>query len=133
MSGQSTGRLAALVLAAVLAAGCGGVIDPSQNEVEDFPGTIEPLGGVSHQFNVDETGEFDIRITALNNADALLHLAYGPQSGGCNRAIQAESYKRLNEFGFAGFIQPGSYCVYMFDDLGQLRAASPYTLRVSHP
>jgi hypothetical protein len=125
--------LAALCLGAVLSTGCGGVIDPSKNTVQEFPGTIAPGGLVFHPFSVSKNGEFEIRITNLNNADARLHLAYGPDAGGCNGASLGDGYLQLNQSGFAGSIQKGNYCVYLRDDLLQLKAESPYTIRVSHP
>jgi hypothetical protein len=129
-----TARWLPLVLVGFLAsAGCDGVIDPSQNTVEDFSGTIAPQGQVSHEFNVSKSGEFEIRITALSNADAFLHLLYGPHTGGCNLQVLGDAYRQLNQIGFGGLIQPGRYCVYLWDDLGALRATANYTLRVSHP
>ena len=125
--------LASCCLAALLAAGCGGVIDPSQNTVEEKSGTIVP-GGLSFQmFSVSKNGEFEIRITNLNNADAFLHMAYGPDAGGCTGASLGDAYRQLNQAGFGGSIQKGNYCVYLRDDLLALKSESPYTLRISHP
>lgn len=124
---------AAACLAAVLAAGCGGVIDPSKNQVEEKGGTIVPGGTVFQPFSVSKNGEFEIRITNLNNADAFLHMAYGPDTGGCNGASLGDAYRQLNQAGFGGSIQKGNYCVYLVDDLLALKAESPYTLRISHP
>jgi hypothetical protein len=133
MSAKSFRCLAPLLAAAFLAAGCDNVIDPSQNQVEDFPGTIQPLGVVSHQFTVSKNGEFEIRITALSNPDAILLMAYGPESGGCSGVSLGSAYRQLNQIGFGGLIQPGRYCAYLQDDLGILRTAATYSLRISHP
>lgn len=122
-----------IVLVAVLAAGCGGVIDPSENQVEERSGTIQPLGTVVDQFSVSKSGEFEIKITALSNADAILLMAYGPESGGCTGQTLGSTYRQLNQVGFGGLIQPGRYCVYLQDDLGTLRGPTTYTLRISHP
>ena len=47
----------ALTLAAVLAAGCGGIVDPSQNKTDTFTGTIAPGGqGPAHGFAASKTG-----------------------------------------------------------------------------
>jgi hypothetical protein len=131
MTAQIARRL--LLLVAVLAAGCGGVIDPSQNQVDERSGTIDPLGIVRHDFTVSKTGEFEIRITALSNADAILLMAYGPDSGGCTGQTIGSSYRTLNQIGFGGLIQPGRYCAYLQDELGILRGPTTYTLRISHP
>lgn len=125
--------LAALCLAAVVAAGCGGVIDPSQNTVEDKPGTL-PVGGLSWQtFSVGKNGEFEIKITNLNNADAFILMAYGQDVGGCTGNVLGQAYRQLNQAGFGGSIQKGNYCVYLSDDRLMLKTDSPYTLRISHP
>jgi hypothetical protein len=132
MTFQNSRRLAPFLLLVVLAGGCGGVIDPSENQVENFSGTLAPGGRDSYPFTVGKNGEFDIKITALSNADAILHVLYGPESGGCNLAIIGDAYRQLNQGGFSGLIQPGRYCVYLWDDIG-LRAPVTYTLTVSHP
>ena len=116
-----------------MTAGCGGVIDPSKNVIDTPSGTILPGGQIFHPFSASKTGEFEIRITNLNNADAFLHMAYGPDTGGCNGASLGDAYRQLNQAGFGGQIQKGNYCVYLRDDLLALKAESPYTLRISHP
>jgi hypothetical protein len=122
-----------LLFVALLAAGCDGVIDPSENQVEERSGTIDSLGIVRHDFTVSKTGEFEIRITALSNADAILLMAYGPDSGGCTGQTLASAYRTLNQGGFGTLIQPGRYCAYLQDELGTLRGPTTYTLRISHP
>jgi hypothetical protein len=122
-----------ILLVAVLAAGCDGVIDPSENQVVERSGTIQPLGTEIHTFSVSKSGEFEIRITALSNADALLLMAYGPDAGGCTGVTLGSAYRQLNQSGFGGLIQPGQYCVYLQDDRGTLRGPTTYTLRISHP
>lgn len=121
------------VLAAILAgAGCEGVIDPSQNEISTFSGVIQPLGEVSHAFTVDRNGEVDVRITALGNPDALLLISYG--QGNCVNAIILNSgYRLVSAVGVGGLVTRGEHCAYITDNLGTLRQATTYTLRVSHP
>src|SRR5688572_23091409 len=133
MTAQIARWLPLVLVAFLAAAGCGGVIDPSQNQVEDRPGTIDPLGTEIHDFTVSKTGEFEIRITALSNADAILLMAYGPESGGCTGQTLGSAYRQLNQGGFGGLIQPGRYCVYLQDDRGTLRGPTTYNLRISHP
>ena len=125
--------MASLCVGAVLATGCGGVIDPSQNQIDTPSGVIAPGGLVIERFSVRKNGEFEIRITNLNNADAFLHMAYGPDAGGCTGGSLGDAYRQLNQAGFGGPISKGDYCVYLRDDLLALKAESPYTLRISHP
>jgi hypothetical protein len=124
---------AAFCLAAVFAAGCGGVIDPSQNQIDTPSGTIAPGGFVFHPFSVSKNGEFEIKITNLNNADAFLLMAYGQDVGGCTGNSLGQAYRQLNQAGFGGSISKGNYCAYLSDDRLALKAESPYTLRISHP
>jgi hypothetical protein len=133
MTAQNRRRVVPVLLAAVLAAGCGGVIDPSKNTVEEFSGTLAPLAFAIHQFTVDKNGEFEIRIVALSNADAILRVSYGPESGGCTGATYRDAYMRLNQVGFGGLISPGRYCAYLQDDLGALSQPATYRVRISHP
>src|SRR5437773_4215159 len=61
-------RLSAAVVlaAAVLAAACGGIVDPSQNKTDTFTGTIAPGGqGPAHGFAASKTGEISVKVTAL--------------------------------------------------------------------
>ena len=39
---------AALVLAGALTVSCGGIVDPSKNQMETFSGTLNPQGFVPH-------------------------------------------------------------------------------------
>jgi hypothetical protein len=82
---------------------------------------------------VSKNGEFEIRITNLNNADAFLLMAYGQDVGGCTGSILGQAYRQLNQAGFGGSISKGNYCVYLSDDRLALKTESPYNLRVSHP
>src|SRR5262245_50114106 len=53
----------AVVLALALAA-CG-INDPSENTNDDFTATLQPMGGNVHEFNVKDSGEFTVKLTAL--------------------------------------------------------------------
>jgi hypothetical protein len=124
--------LLGLLFAAAIAGSCGGVIDPSQNKVEPFSGTLEPLGNRTHQFRVDKNGEIDVKITAFSNPDAIVQLAYG--MGGCaNPTVLNAGYRQLNQVGISGVVSPGDHCVVIQDSLGTLRQAATYTITVSHP
>jgi hypothetical protein len=126
-------RLARLSLAALLAGACGGIVDPSQNEVENFSGTLQPLGQNTHQFNVRRSGEVDLKIVALSNADAILRVSYG--QGACtNTVLLNAGFRQLNNVGVGGNVfSEGLHCAVIEDALGALSAPATYTLRVSHP
>jgi hypothetical protein len=132
MTVQNPWRLAPLLVLVVLAGGCGGVVDPSENEVEQFPGTLQPLGTEGHQFRVDKNGEIDVKITAFSNPDAIVQLFYG--MGSCaNLTPLNGGYRQLNQVGIGGLVSPGDHCVVIQDSLGALRQPATYTITVSHP
>jgi hypothetical protein len=125
-------RLASYLLVVLLVSGCGGVIDPSENTVEPFSGTLQPLGTNGHPFRVDKNGEIDIKITACSNPDALLQLIYG--IGNCATLTPLNAgYRQLNQVGVGGVVSRGDHCVVITDSLGILRQPVTYTITVSHP
>jgi hypothetical protein len=121
-----------LLFAAAIAGSCGGVVDPSENTIEPFSGTLQPLGVDGHQFRVDKSGEIDVKITAFSNPDAIVELIYG--RGTCaNLAPLNAGYRQLNQVGVGGLVSPGDHCVVIRDSLGTLRQPATYTITVSHP
>ena len=48
---------AAMCVATIAGAGCGGISEPSANTTDSFPGTVNPGGVTIHQFSVSKTGE----------------------------------------------------------------------------
>jgi hypothetical protein len=132
MTFQNSRRLAPFLLLVVLAGACGGVVDPSENTVETFPGTLQPLGTEGHPFRVDKNGEIDVRITALSNPDAILQLVYG--RGSCTSLAPLNSgFRQLNQVGIGGLVSPGDHCVVITDSAAVLRQPATYTITVSHP
>jgi hypothetical protein len=120
-------------LAGLLAAGCGGVVDPSKNQVENFSGTLEVGGAVTHFFSVSKNGEMSARLTAITPGSAsLLGTALGEQVSGTCSVFGVNNFTGLNRDVFAGPINKGSYCMQVFDP-GSLTAAQNYTLQISHP
>jgi hypothetical protein len=126
-------RLAVVVLvAAGIAAACGGVTSPSENDIELFSGTLAVGGTNLHEFTADRNGEFEVRITALSpDPDAVLGLIFGRlQNGACAR-LQS-NFAQLNIVALAGAITSGRHCITVAD-VGSLTAPANYTIRVSHP
>lgn len=122
-----------LFTTALLVASCGGVIDPSKNTVDEFPGTLAVGGSKQHEFTAAKNGEFEIKITALApNQDALLGLNYGLIQNGVCTTQQQNFYAQLNRVALGGLMNSGRYCVTIYD-VGTLSQPETYTIRVSHP
>jgi hypothetical protein len=124
----------AISLAALLLTACGGVTDPSKNQVEIFSGSVGLLAyGPVHVFNVSKTGELSVRVTSLTpTAAAVIGLIYGQPSGGSCAPLTSANLVGLNRDVFQGQIQKGSWCIQPYDS-GFLTAPTNYTLQISHP
>ncbi len=124
----------AVAVAALVAAACGGVTDPSKNQLETFTDTV-PVGGSSriYNFNVSNTGEFTIIVTAMSPvSNAVVGSIFGQNtSGGC-APIQQNNFTVLNAIALSGSIIKGSYCVVVYD-VGALLAPENFTMTISHP
>ena len=130
---------AAAVCAALLAAACNGIVDPSKNQTETFSGTI-PVQGTSSccSFSTNKQGEFTIKVTSLAPSGGAFFgtvLAYAATDGSCVgslQPIQQNSFGTANTPALTGLIYPGRYCIFLFD-IGSFTVAQNYTLTVSHP
>ena len=124
----------ALAAAAVFTISCGGIVDPSKNQMETFSGTVTPQGFTSHSFSVNKTGEISIKITALapqTNVPLGVIWAQATSDGSCVAVIQS-GVANLGIPAVVGQIFSGNYCVLVYD-LGILTEAETYTVVVSHP
>jgi len=124
-----------LGLAAILSA-CGGIESPSQNQVQDFPGTLQVGGQNIHPFNTSKNGEFTMTITSLSDKTLIVGTALGQMvSGGCSPYSGfVQQYSRWNQQALGGPINKGSYCAIVFDSpASPLTAPVTYTLHVSFP
>jgi hypothetical protein len=124
---------ATLILAGFITISCGGVTDPSKNNVESFQGMVNP-GGVPwfKQVTVNNTGEYSVKITALSpTATAVLGVGWYQ---GANCEIRGpENIAGLNQLALSGPVyQKGPYCVLVYD-LGYLMVPQSFTIAVSHP
>ncbi|HEV8211399.1 MAG TPA: hypothetical protein VGP77_14815, partial [Vicinamibacterales bacterium] len=54
-----------LSLAGAISISCGGIVDPSQNIIEPFSGTVQPGLARAHWFTTSKTGELAIKILTL--------------------------------------------------------------------
>ena len=95
--------VAAALTAALVAAGCGGIVDPSKNVTETFSGTI-PVQGTSSccGFSTSKSGEFTIKVTSLSPTGGAFFgtvMAYAASDGSCVgslQPIQQNSFSTVN-------------------------------------
>jgi hypothetical protein len=131
------GAAVALATAALFTISCGGIVDPSKNQMQEFSGTVLPqntAGFGTHPFSVNKTGEISIKITALaplNNVPLGIIWAQAASDGSCVSLIQS-GIANLGIPAITGQIFSGNYCVLVYD-LGILTAPETYTIVVSHP
>ena len=129
---------AALVLAVAgaLSVSCGGIVDPSQNKVETFSGTIAVGGsGPIHFFSAAKTGEISVKITALSpSSNTLVGLLWAQSStaGACDGQLLQNTIAQLNIPAISNQILKGDYCIQLYD-AGYFGVAQTYTVTVSHP
>ncbi len=124
----------ALAAAALITISCGGIVDPSKNQMQEFSGTVTPQGFTQHTFSVNKTGEISVKITALaplNNVPLGVIWAQADSNNACVSVIQS-AVANLNLPAISGQIFSGNYCVLVYD-LGILTAPETYTVVVSHP
>jgi hypothetical protein len=129
-------RIAAVVCLAAMLASCGGISSPSQNQTQNFSGTVSAgSAGPVHTFTVSKVGEFFVTITALApDQNIFMGLIFGqPQGSGCAQ-LQANFQAHLNAQALGGQIEKGTWCVQVAD-IGFVSPTTPttYTMRVSYP
>jgi hypothetical protein len=125
---------ALLLIAPLLAAGCGGgPVDPSKNVTETFPGTLQPQGGQRFTMSINNTGEFSVKITALSpNPTSVVGTEFD-FGANCEALVQRNNFSTLNTVVLNGpILQKGPYCVVIYD-IGVLTTAQNFTITVSHP
>jgi hypothetical protein len=124
---------AMLAVACLTIAGCGGITDPSKNQVEPFSGTLPVGGTTAHPFSASKTGELSVKLTALaptSNGTVVLTWTQAT-SGGCG-GILNQNFAQLNVPVLASQIVSGSYCI-VVQDPGSFTVPQTYTITVSHP
>jgi hypothetical protein len=131
---------ALLVAAAVCASGCGGIVDPSQNQTETITGTI-PVGGQSTPFgfSASKTGEIQVKVTQLtpSSSNTFIGVLWTGRnsSGNCAGSLGAVFGQNVGSAGLpliSTQVLSGSYCL-VFYDAGTFTTAENFTATVSHP
>jgi hypothetical protein len=135
----SAALFALALAAAVTAAACGGVSSPSQNQIQNFSGTVAPgignLGSQVHSFNVSKSGEIIVTVTSISPSlpsSTFVGVIFGQPSGSACGVIQLNQFALVGASAVSGPIQPGNYCVQMVD-VGTFTTTETYNLKVSHP
>jgi hypothetical protein len=130
---------AAVAVASLITMSCGGIVDPSQNQVQTFSGTIAPGGGgqAAHAFTAANGGELTVKITALSPiTQTYIGVAWtqAASDGSCNGAVLfSTNFAQLNVPAISGAnIVSGKYCIVVYD-IGVFTVPETYTVSVSHP
>jgi hypothetical protein len=123
-----------LALAGAVSISCGGIIDPSQNQVETFSGVVQPLGFSTQHFSSSKTGEIAVKVVTLTPAaiPAIGVQWLGAGDGSCNGQLFGSQIAVANSTAISTQIISGSYCIVMYDYVGYSVPAN-YTITVSHP
>jgi hypothetical protein len=129
----------ALLLLAPLAAGCGSDDLPDTPTAptpvaitEPFNGDLNPNGGRTHPFVVQQAGQVSARLTALAPDDTLtVGLSLGTWNGQVCQIILANDAAVLNVTVTGSAQQTGQFCVRVYD-VGRLTASITYQIDVTH-
>src|SRR5258708_16895908 len=116
---------AAVMLAATLfVAGCGGIVDPSQNITEPFSGTITVGGqGTAHGFSASKTGEISVKVTQLTPSSSNTYVGViwtgRARDGTCPRQLGQtfgqNSFAQVGLPAISTQIRSGGYCLILYD------------------
>lgn len=125
-----------LALAGVLTLSCGGIVDPSQNQIEPFSGTVQPGSARAHWFQTSKTGEIAVRVLTISPASSPVlgvQWVQGASDKTCNGGLlQINQFATSNSTAISGQILSGAYCIIMYDSVG-LSQPTNYSITVSHP
>jgi hypothetical protein len=123
-----------LALAGAISISCGGIVDPSQNTVQTFSGTVDPGGFSIQKFSASKTGEITVKMGTITPASVpVLYVQWlGAGDGSCNGGTFQAGLGTANTTVISGQIVSGNYCLVLTPYLVQTVAAN-YTLTVSHP
>jgi hypothetical protein len=115
--------------------GCG-VNSPSNNNKENFSGTVQPNGtGPLHAYTFSKRGELEVTVTSVTPTppSGQLLLAVGiPTSGVCQPLVGYIRQVVVNNVMQFGLVNSGPACVTVYDS-GAIRAATNYAGSISYP
>ena len=115
---------------------CGGIVDPSQNQMDAISGTVSPGGQRLHPFSSSKSGELTVKLGNLSPASQPLLGVQWVQAAGdgtCNGGLlQANQFAPANTTAITGQISSGNYCIIIYDSVGLVQPEN-YTGTISHP
>ena len=116
------------------AIGCGGIADPTKNQVDTFTNTIQPGTYQFHNFNVSRQGEYSVTLVSLTPPASIFVFVWigNALAGQCFITSQRNPQSSPGRVVLIGPISPGNYCVAV-EDPGSLTVPETYTVQVSHP
>jgi hypothetical protein len=130
--------LAPALVAAMVAAGCSDDPEiPTTPEVpvtlsETFAGTITVNGAFTHPFTAGRAGSVSAQLTALSPDETVtVGLLLGTWNGVACQTVISNDAAKLSTTVLGTATAPGSLCVRIYD-VGGLRAATNYEIRVDH-
>jgi hypothetical protein len=125
-----------LAVAGLLTVSCGGIVDPSQNKIDTFAGTVQPGSARAHWFSSSSTGEIAVKVVSITPASSPvlgMQWVQGSSDQSCNGGLlQVNQFATANTTAISGQILSGNYCIIMYDSVG-LTQPTNYTITVSHP
>jgi hypothetical protein len=125
----------ALALAGAITIGCGGIVDPAQNTVEPFTGTLAVGGSAQLKMNAAQGGELTVKVLSLTPAaNAFIGVLWVDQAadGTCTGIQRGGNQVAANVTAISAQIQSGRFCVILYD-VGYFTQPVTYSVTVSHP
>jgi hypothetical protein len=121
------------VFAVGLGSACSNSATPDAARMtETFTGVLSAGGAATHAFNVSQAGTLDATLTSIS-PQSTITVGFGVgqvTTGGCSLISVTEGGRVGSDL--SGPINPGSYCVTIYD-VGNVQDSVSYTLTVVHP
>lgn len=124
-----------MAIATLAAAGCGSIVDPSQNQTETLSGTLTTGNASAQAFNVSKGGEYSITLLSVTPtlpAGVLFQVFLGQNTTqGC--APITANLVQVGQVALSSSIVPSAYCAGISDINRVVPTSVIYSLQVRHP
>ena len=127
------------LMAALLVSGCGDDSDSITNPnaptavavTESFSGTLNPNGGITHPFAVQQTGSVSTTLSIVSPEGTVIGLSLGTWNGQTCQIILANdnAVQGISVVGTA--TSTGTFCARVYD-VGKLTGLTDYEISVTH-